>query len=286
MPKPKRSAAFIDDLDAVRDVGTRAHYEDPAYYDKAYRRRRSDVDCYVKLAKRYGGPVLEYGVGTGRVALEVARAGISVTGVDLSRPMLDAFEAHLEREPEAVQRRVRVLHGDMRELRLRKRFPLVVAPFNVVMHLYEREDVEAFLSRVKQHLAPGGRFVFDFSVPQTADLCLDPNRPYKAPSFIHPTTKERVRYTERFEYHPLRQLLFVWMELTPESGGSSWVVPLAHRQFFPQEMAALLHYNGFSDVVMTQDFGDSPPTDEADSLLVHCRVSAPGRRRAQRARRV
>lgn len=277
MAKSQRSRAIVDDIDAVRDVGARAHYDDPAYYELAYRRRKHDVAYYVKVAKKWGGPVLEYGVGSGRVALELARSGLDVTGLDLSEPMLESLRARLAREPADVRARLRVLHGDMRKARLRRRFPLVIAPFNVVLHLYERADVEAFFARVKQHLAPGGRFVFDFSVPVPADLCLDPNRPYRAPTFRHPTSGERVRYTERFEYHPLRQLLVVWMEMTPESGGDPWVIPLSHRQFFPQEMSALLHYNGFRDVTMTENFSDAPAGPEADSLVVSCRA-APGRR--------
>lgn len=69
------------------DAGALAHYADPAYYDKAYGRRRKDVDWYVRLAERVGGPVLEYGVGNGRVAIALARAGFGVVGVDLSPPM-------------------------------------------------------------------------------------------------------------------------------------------------------------------------------------------------------
>lgn len=279
---PKRLAPSIDDVDAVRDVGARAHYDDPLYYDKAYRRRRHDVAYYAKVAKRWGGPVLEYGVGSGRVALELARAGHLVTGVDLSQPMLDQFEKRLQKEPEAVRERVRLLQGDMRELSLRKRFPLVVAPFNVVLHLYEREDVEAFFEHVKRHLAPGGRFVFDFSVPVPADLALDPNRSYRAPPFVHPTTGKRMRYSERFEYHPLRQLLVVWMEMMPEDGGDPWVIPLSHRQFFPQEMSALLHYAGFRDVVMTEDFSDDPASPSADVLVASCGLAAPKRRSRRR----
>jgi hypothetical protein len=56
-----------------------------------------------------------------------------------------------------------------------------------------------------------------------------------------------IRYTERFDYDQARQILFVTMEFTPDGRSKdAWVTPLAHRQFFPQELEALLHYNGFS----------------------------------------
>lgn len=266
----------IDDVDAVRDAGARAHYDDPAYYDLAYRARRRDVAFYVGTAKRHGGPVLEYGVGSGRVALALARAGFDVVGVDLSEAMLASLARKLRKAHGA---RVEGVQGDMRSVRLGRRFPLVIAPFNTVLHLYERRDVEAFFARVREHLAPGGRFVFDFSLPSPADLALDPNRSFSAPSFRHPTTGKQTRYRERFEYHPLRQLLVVWMEMTPAGGGEPTSVPLSHRQFFPQEMEALLHYNGFTDIRFTADFSERAPGADTDSLVASATV-AKGRSRA------
>jgi SAM-dependent methyltransferase len=273
--KPRRPV--IDDTDAVRDAGARAPYDDPDYYDLAYRDRRRDVRYYVSLAKALGGPVLEYGAGNGRIALPVARAGIEITGVDASAPMLESQKARLAKEAAAVRRRVRVVRGDMRTLRLRRRFALVIAPFNAILHLYERPDIEAFFARVREHLAPGGRFVFDFSLPVPSDLDRDPNRPVRAPGFRQ--GGRFVRYTERFEYHPLRQLLVIWMEFEPKDGSEGWVVPLSHRQFFPREMEALLHYNGFSQIELTADFRDQAPGPETDSLVVSCRAARrrPGR---------
>lgn len=258
----------IDDVDAVRDAGARAHYDDPAYYDLAYRARKRDVAYYVSLAKRHGGPVLEYGVGNGRVALSLARAGFDVVGVDLSERMLASLAQKRARGGAAVE----TVLGDMRSVRLRRRFPLVIAPFNTVLHLYERSDIEAFFSRVREHLAPGGRFVFDFSLPSPADLALDPNRSFSAPAFRHPTTGERTTYRERFEYHPLRQLLVIWMDMTPK-GGEAFSIPLSHRQFFPREMEALLHYNGFSEIQFSADFSDQEPGPDTDSLVASATVA-------------
>jgi hypothetical protein len=138
--------------------------------------------------------------------------------------------------------------------------------------LYELEDVQAFFSRVRRHLAPGGRFVFDFSVPSPHDLGRDPNQRFKTPRFRHPSAKKTVRYAERFEYHPLRQLLIIWMEFDPIDGSAGWVVPLSHRQFFPQEMRALLEQAGFSGIELFEDFSDRPASSDADSLCVVARV--------------
>jgi SAM-dependent methyltransferase len=262
----------LDELGRTGDAGALAHYSDPAYYTKTYGARRHDVDYYVRLARASGGPVLEYGVGNGRVALPVAQAGIEVEGVDLSRAMLDDLAASLAKRPAQVRERVRFHHADMRVFASERRFPLVIVPFNGILHLYELADLEAFLARVRAHLEPGGRFVFDFSLPQPGDLARDPERWYGAPRIRHPSTGELVRYDERFEYDPIRQLLLVTTRFTPEAG-DAWTIPLTHRQLFPREVEAFLHYNGFADLVFSADFGDQPADAATDSVVVSCAVA-------------
>jgi len=259
--------------DKELEAGSRAHYEDAAYYSKTYRARAEDVAFYVGLAKKRGGAVLEYGAGNGRIALPTARAGSRVTALDLSRPMLDDFRARLGAESEAVRRRVRLVLGDMRYARLRDRFELVTCPFNAFLHLYTRSDVERFLGRVRQHLAPRGLFAFDVSVPNPHELVRDPDRAYHCPRFRYPSTGEMVRYTERFDYDQARQILFVTMEFLPEGRAkASWVAPLAHRQFFPQELEALLHYNGFAIEDAWGDYKGSKLDRYSETMVLTARL--------------
>ena len=72
-------------------------------------RDRPDVDFYVEAAKDSGGPVLEVGCGTGRILLPTARAGIPITGLDLSEYMLDVCRGELEKESKEVQDRVSLI---------------------------------------------------------------------------------------------------------------------------------------------------------------------------------
>ena len=258
--------------DRELDAGSRAHYEDAAYYTTTYASRIDDVAYYVALAVRTGGPVLEYGVGNGRIALPVARHGVDVVGVDWSPAMLADARARLKREPPEVRRRVRLVRGDMRRARLARRFPLVVCTFNTALHLYTRPDVERFLARVRAHLAPGGRFVVDLSVPSLENLSRDPARPYHAPRFRHPTAGVMVKNRERFDYDPVRQVLFVSMEFEPmHDPENAWVTPLAHRQFFPQEWETLLHYNGFDVERVEGDFQGGPLTKDSDVMVWQAR---------------
>ncbi len=265
-PRAPRSPSARPDR-ALLD-GALAHFEDAACYDRTYRDRTEDVTHYASLA-RPGLRVLEYGIGTGRIAIPMARAGASVVGIDHAGPMLARLEERLATEPADVRARVRGVQGDMREARLRRRFDLVLSTFNTFLHLYALADVERFLAGVRAHLAPGGRFVFDVSVPLAEDLARDPTRGYRAPSFVHPTSRERVRYTEFFDYDALRQILFVTMLFEPKSGAKPWTVLLAHRQYFPQELTALLTWAGF-DVTLRAAFDGARPSRSTDHLLVEC----------------
>jgi SAM-dependent methyltransferase len=258
--------------DRELEVGAHAHYEDAAYYTATYARRIEDVAYYVSLATRAGGPVLEYGIGNGRIALPVARHGVEVVGVDHSAAMLADLRARLDREPADVRRRVYAVRGDMRRAHLGRRFPLVLATFNTALHLYTRTDVERFLARVGEHLGPGGRFVVDLSVPAASDLARDPARAYHVPRFRHPTAEVLVKNREHFDYDPVRQVLFVSSEFEPvEDPSRSWVTPLAHRQFFPQEWEALLHYNGFEVDRVEGDFSGGPLTKDSDVMVWHAK---------------
>jgi SAM-dependent methyltransferase len=269
---PARAPGAKRTRDRELEVGSTAHYADADYYTASYRRRIDDVQFYVGLAKRVGGPVLEYGVGNGRIALPIARHGVRVFGVDRSAPMLKDLRARVADEPEDVRARVAFRRGDMRSVRLQRRFPLVICPFNTAMHLYTRVDVERFLAGVRAHLRPNGLFVVDLAVPSLVDLLRKPERAYPAPRFRHPTTDDVIQYRERYDYDGTRQVLFVMSEFEPLGAPHrSWVVPLAHRQFFPQEWEALLHYGGFRIDRVEGDFHGGPLDRASDVMVFHAR---------------
>jgi SAM-dependent methyltransferase len=257
----------VSDLEL--EAGARAHFEDPLYYAETYRRRKEDVAYYVALAKKAGN-VLEQGVGNGRIALPIVRTGARLTGIDHTKPMLEHLRALLKKQPPNVRRRMKLHEGDIRKVKLGERFPLVICPFNTALHLYTREDVEQWLARAREHLTPRGELVFDITMPLVEDLARDPNQPYGVAPFEHPTAG-RVRYREHFDYDRVRQILFVSMIFTPRKKQDEFITPLAHRQFFPREMEALLHYNGFETTALYGDFSGAPLAQRSDVMVWHAR---------------
>jgi SAM-dependent methyltransferase len=125
-----------------------------------------DVPFYVEEAVRSGGPVLELGVGSGRIAVPVALAGIEVVGVDLSAGMLEVARERAELAGVKLDLR----HGDMRDPPVAERFPLVLCPFRSLLHMETDVDRRAALRAVAARMTDGGRFVFDVFTPGADDI--------------------------------------------------------------------------------------------------------------------
>jgi SAM-dependent methyltransferase len=255
----------------ILEEGTRAHYLDAAYYDQSYRRRTDDLAFYADLAEELGGPVLELGVGTGRVAVAIARRGIDVVGLDRMPSMLAQAGARLARQPVAVRERIELVRGDMRRLALGRRFSLVIAPFNGFMHLYERQDWERTLAGVRDHLTRSGRLAFDILLPDPTELARDPARMYRGRPVRVPNGP-RYRYRESFDYDPVQQVQLVTMVFEREDDPEDcFVTPLTQRQIFPAELEMLLHYNGFSIEERDGDFQGAPLERASESQVVLAR---------------
>jgi SAM-dependent methyltransferase len=125
-----------------------------------------DVPFYVDEAVRSGGPVLELGVGTGRIAVPVAAAGIEVVGVDLSEGMLEVARERAALAGVSVDLR----RGDMRSPPVDGLFPLVLCPFRSLLHMETELDRRMALRAVASHMTDDARFVFDVFTPGADDI--------------------------------------------------------------------------------------------------------------------
>jgi SAM-dependent methyltransferase len=142
------------------------------YYDAAYGSKADlrDIPFYVDRAGRTGGPVLEIGCGTGRVLLEIAARGIAVEGLDASEGQLRVLEKKLESASAETRNRIRLHRADMRDFALNRKFPLVIAPFRPLQHLYTVSDQISALQAIRKHLLPDGFFAFDAFYPNYSSL--------------------------------------------------------------------------------------------------------------------
>jgi SAM-dependent methyltransferase len=137
-------------------------------YDPWSRNVTEDIGFYVAEARKAGGPVVELGVGTGRIAIPIAQQGIRLVGIDSSREMLAACARRAEAE--GVTELVDLRLGDLRSPPVHEQVPLIICPFRSYLHLADDgERVEA-LTAARNALLPGGHLVFDVFAPKPDDI--------------------------------------------------------------------------------------------------------------------
>src|SRR5689334_9165855 len=130
-----------------------------------------DLPLWHSLAAEYGDPVLDVGAGTGRVTLDLARAGYGVTALDRDPELLAALEARLGRNPNIVRvsSQVTMVVADARDFDLGEtRFPLVIVPMQTIQLLGGPEGRAAFLRCARRHLVAGG--VLAVAIAEVLDL--------------------------------------------------------------------------------------------------------------------
>lgn len=148
--------------DEIWDVYAARRYDTPETGMFAPEVLGPTVDRLAELAG--GGRALEFAVGTGRVAVPLAGRGVSVTGIDLSGPMIDRLRT------KADEATIPVIVGDMATTTAPGTYALVYLVYNTIANLLtQAEQVECFRNAAR-HLGPGGRFVIELWVPELRKL--------------------------------------------------------------------------------------------------------------------
>ena len=137
-------------------------------YDPWSRSVTEDVPFYVAEARKAGGPVVELGVGTGRIAIPTAAAGVPVIGVDSSTGMLEVCRRAAESA--GVASLLDLRPGDLAAPPVSERVNLVTCPFRAYLHLADEAARLEALSAARELLVPDGRLIFDVFAPQRDDI--------------------------------------------------------------------------------------------------------------------
>jgi tRNA A58 N-methylase Trm61 len=127
-----------------------------------------DIGFYVAEARKARSQVVELGVGTGRIAVATASAGVPVIGVDSSAGMLETCRR--KAQAAGVEHLVDLRLGDLRDPPVTERVRLVTCPFRALLHLETDEERRQALASARELLVPGGRFVFDVFAPSVQDV--------------------------------------------------------------------------------------------------------------------
>lgn len=226
------------------------------------------IPFYLAQARETGGPVLELGCGTGRIAGAIAKAGIAVEGLDLSPAMLSIAKS---KYPDLIWHL-----GDMCQADLGRDFALIIIPFRGLQEIPDARGQRAALENAFRHLRAGGRLVFDLVDPDLR-FCTPAGDPdvvelpiFPMPENVGPpahklqiTAMERTSdpLTQRFDEH------WRFEELGPE-GNVIRVEDCWHRLRWVHraEMALMLELAGFTDISEASDFKGNPPRYAANQV--------------------
>lgn len=193
----------------------------PELYDTVYQDYLEDISFYVEEAERAHGPCLELGCGTGRVLMPVASAGVDITGLDLSVPMIARARRKVAALPTEIRERITLMEGDMRSMKIDRRYALIYVPFRAFLHLLGTRDQIAALETIRGHLLPGGRLALNFFEPDLGLIVANSTPPAgtlhrTGEEFIDPRSGNVLIEWATIQYHQVSQELdqyFIYDEL-------------------------------------------------------------------------
>ena len=226
-------------------------------------RERPDVGFFVEAAKESGGPVLEVGCGTGRVLIPTARAGIEITGLDLSADMLEVCRGKLKAEPQEVRSRVRLVQGDMRQFELSQPFRLVTLPFRPFQHLTTVVDQLACLGCIRRVLAEDGKLILDIFNPSMEALVKMNfgEEVAEEPEFSLPDGRKVIRrhmIVSRDTPNQINHVELIYYVTHPDGHQERLVQAFPMRYLFRFEAEHLLARAGFEVEQLYADYDKSP----------------------------
>jgi SAM-dependent methyltransferase len=238
-------------------------YLHPDLYDLENPDIEPEFSFLCAIAREVGGPVLELGCGTGRFTLPLAREGFAITGLDVVPGMLALARQKAGELP------IRWVEADARNFHLGEQFRFIFENGSVFMHMLTNADQDDFLACVREHLAPGGRFLVSIFFPHP-DLLLDVKE--EKGWFNYQDGQGRtVRVSGTEEYDELRQIKLetaIRRVTGPDGAEQVYIAPLSLRYTFPQEMDRLLDGAGFQ-VVERLSGPDRTPLSAASRFLVY-----------------
>ncbi len=141
--------------------GNYSRYYDLLYRDKDYIGEAKFIHRLIQNHAPNGQSILELGCGTGNHAMLLAKEGYSIHGIDLSEEMLQQARDRLSNLPTNLASNLTFRQGDIRQVRLNQKFDVILSLFHVISYQTTNEDLQAAFATVKEHLKPGGVFIFD-----------------------------------------------------------------------------------------------------------------------------
>lgn len=259
----------------MRFMNTEVETHDPyaeiaAFYDLEHDAFVDDIECLMNFVVSTGDPVLELGVGSGRVLAAIAAAGYRVTGVDTSAPMLAAARQRIETggiaqfvtlEQLSMLEAARAAGGP---------FGVVIASLNSLLHLASPTDQRTTLRQAWEALDPRGQLLIDLMNPTPAVLSALDHQFVLEATLHHPDGSTVQKFSSR-SISPSEQLIRtkLWYDVTaPDGSFRRTPTSFTMRYLQRSELELLLELTGFASWEFYGSYDLDPFDDHSERMLV------------------
>jgi len=239
-------------------------------YDSLHSWLTDDIFFYLEEAKKSGGPILELGCGTGRIVIPIAKAGISVTGLDISESMLEvAKQKLLKLENRDLD--IELVNANMCDFSLNRLFKLIIIPFNGLLSLLTVEEEIKALENIKQHLAPDGKLIFSIFSPDLNMLIHEEDQVFHLRDVVDPNTGQKFIMYHQSHYDNFNQIINVRIiieKLTPKGNVTQKIYRNYQlRYIYRWEMYHLLNLSGFYIEELYGDFARNQFDESSTDMI-------------------
>lgn len=240
------------------------------YYDAEHQDKTDDLLLFTELAAEYGEPIFEVASGTGRVMFHMAQAGYAIHGIDIEPAMLERARARAAQLPH-LRDKLTFIEGDILKYSTEQKYPLVLVPYNGLMHFHQQEQQLEVLRRLRALTADDGRLVLDLPNPADSFGAEDSDAMIFEKTFLEPETghlimQYSVSHLDRTDQ--LIHITWIYDEVDGDGMVKRTVAPVIFRYFFYAELRLLLHATGFEVEGVYGSTDLDPYEDGCERLIV------------------
>lgn len=237
----------------------------PLLYHTHHSLSAEDIPFWLQISSRYPDPILELGCGTGRVFKPLWDAGHKIIGLDNDYAMLSFLKKNTWKNRSGL---ADVFQADCTQFSIAARFGLVLMPCNTYSTLDAPERC-ATLHRVKQHLLPGGAFVFSMPNPTLLSQLRTRSEAEIEDTFYHPVDQEPVQVSSAWR-KTRTQFILTWHydHLLPNGLINRTSTEIMHYLASPETLVKEIQDAGLTIYQTFGDYDQSPYTEDAENLII------------------
>lgn len=235
-------------------------YDDVFLYDLVHESfaDAETIDFFIDQLPFSDAKVLELACGSGRILIPLAKRKVNITGLDISKEMLDLCSQKAQKE----NLEVKLIKGDMRNFSLNRKFDLLIIAAFSLQHLTNEKDISACFNCIKNHLAPHGKLIVEFNNPYLPLLNREPEKRYMIGEFSDYILTEDVRYDPETQINQTNR--HFWHRPTNEITTLSYSL----KQFFPNDLENLFSKHNFQIKQKFGDFDKSPISENSAQQII------------------